>query len=874
MQRVEHLLHLHDEAGSFLEPPAIESSPTLDRPITEKPGTQIGPYKLLQQIGEGGFGAVFMAEQTEPIRRKVALKIIKPGMDTRQVIARFEAERQALAMMDHPNIARVFDAGTTEKGRPFFVMELVRGLPVTKFCDQRRMTTEERLRLFVLVCQAVQHAHQKGIIHRDLKPSNVLVALYDDKPVPKVIDFGVAKATSQKLTQRTMFTQFGQILGTAEYMSPEQAVMNQLDIDTRSDVYSLGVLLYELLTGETPIDRKRLRTVAFDEMMRIIREEDPPRPSTRLSAVETASAVAANHGTEARRLSAAVRGELDWIVMKALEKERSRRYQTASDLARDVENHLNDEIVLARPPSPAYRLRKFSRQHRGGLITATLVAVSLLVGLGVAVRQAQLAVQAATREAIARRDAEHERDDKAKILDEKTKILKDLGTTLFQLGLTHILSGEEASAREIVAQLREQEDQDLADKLDGLVFVMAGGDEDAALALFQEVSRRYPNDPGSFAALMFIYCIRGRYKEIYDSYGKLEQLLTDADPRFPSDGFFIANMLLYDSRRGLKYADETFSKTRSPITLLYRGGMRARYAMHSGRVEEVASAFQQVEGARVMLGDTVAVRIEGLIAYLRGANALRASGRHDEWKKALDDAKAYADMDVIHRELLQWERFCLAEYYYEQDQKDKAKAILQADYATGWGDVLSYIFLALAYELDTGQTELARGDQVGPFSQAAMAMTAALQGQRHTALENARRLLKEHDTPEIVTHALEAAILAGIPTEELERHVTEKREILASKKLSTYSRHIVDQILPIYGGDQEAEALAWAKDSEYPCLWLSHVNWALAMRRLAESDYPNARRYLEQVVEQRIIDDEEYPWARALLARWNDMPGR
>ena len=758
-KKVDDVLAAHAGAGSFLEPPLPGEVATLDEPaISEGPGTVIGRYKLLQRIGEGGFGVVFMAEQSEPVERQVALKIIKPGMDTRQVIARFEAERQALAMMDHPDIARVFDAGTTESGRPYFVMELVRGFPVTKFCDQRRMTTEERLRLFVSVCQAVQHAHQKGIIHRDLKPSNVLVALYDDKPVPKVIDFGVAKATSQKLTKRTMFTQFGQILGTAEYMSPEQAVMNQLDIDTRSDVYSLGVLLYELLTGDTPIDRKRLRTVAFDEMLRIIREEDPPRPSTRLSTVETASAVAANHGTEARRLSAAVRGELDWIVMKALEKDRSRRYQTASDLAKDVENHLNDEIVLARSPSPAYRLRKFSRQHRGGLITATLVAVSLLVGLGVAVRQAHLAERAATSAAIARRDAENarenaeaERDDKAKILDEKKKILKDLGTTLFQLGLTHVLSGEEASAREIVAQLEEQEDQDLADKLDGLVFVMAGGDEDAALALFKEVSRRNPNDPGSFAALMFIYCIRGRYKEVFDSCWKLEQLLTDVDPHFPSDGFFIANMLFSDSRRGLQYADETFSKARSPVTLLYRGGIRARYAMHSGSVEEVASAFQQVEGARFMLGDAVGVRIEGLIAYLRGANALRASGRHDEWKKALADAKAYVDMEVTHRELLQWERFCLAEYYYEQDQKDKAKAILQADYAAGWGDMLSYIFLALAYELDTGQTELARGDQVGPFSQAAMAMTAALQGRRDIALKDARRLIKKHDTPEIVT---------------------------------------------------------------------------------------------------------------------------
>ena len=283
-QKVEALLTAYQQAGSFLEPRAAGPGPTLDEPaITERPGTVIGPYKLLEQIGEGGFGVVFLAEQTAPVQRKVALKIIKPGMDSRQVIARFEAERQALALMDHPNIAKVLEAGTTDTGRPYFVMELVKGIPITKYCDDNHLTPRERLELFIPVCHAVQHAHQKGIIHRDIKPSNVLVALYDGRPVPKVIDFGVAKATSQKLTERTMFTQYGQIVGTLEYMSPEQADLNQLDIDIRSDIYSLGVLLYELLTGTTPFERKRLREAAFDELLRIIREEEPPKPSTRLS---------------------------------------------------------------------------------------------------------------------------------------------------------------------------------------------------------------------------------------------------------------------------------------------------------------------------------------------------------------------------------------------------------------------------------------------------------------------------------------------------------------------------------------------------------------------------------------------------------------
>ena len=382
------------DVGQSLKSPSSDLAATIDQPITEKAGTQIGPYKLLQELGEGGMGVVYMADQIEPVKRRVAVKIIKPGMDTRQVIARFEAERQALAMMDHPNIAKVLDAGTTESGRPYFVMELVKGIPITKYCDQQRLTPKERLDLFIPVCQAVQHAHQKGIIHRDLKPSNVLIALYDGKPVSKVIDFGLVKATSQKLTEKTMFTQFGQIVGTLEYMSPEQAELNQLDIDTRSDIYSLGVLLYELLTGNTPFDGKRLRSAAFEEMMRIIREEEPPKPSTRLSSIDTLPTVAANRQTEPKRLNALIRGELDWIVMKALEKDRTRRYETANGLARDIERYLDDEPIEAGPPSATYKLRRLVRKHRVVLTTAAAFAVLLVAGVVVSTWQAYRATKA------------------------------------------------------------------------------------------------------------------------------------------------------------------------------------------------------------------------------------------------------------------------------------------------------------------------------------------------------------------------------------------------------------------------------------------------------------------------------------------------
>jgi eukaryotic-like serine/threonine-protein kinase len=380
--RVQRLLHEHERQESFfLDAPPAGMSPSSDESLSERLGASVGPYKLLEQIGEGGMGLVYMAEQQQPVRRLVALKIVKPGMDSRQVIARFEAERQALSMMDHPNIAKVLDAGTTDIGRPYFVMELVKGIPITTYCDEKHLTLKQRLELFIPVCQAVQHAHQKGIIHRDIKPTNVLIALYDEVPVPKVIDFGVAKATVQKLTEKTMFTGFGQLIGTLEYMSPEQAQFNQLDIDTRSDIYSLGVLLYELFTGTTPFDQAHLRTVAFDETLRIIREVEPPKPSTKISSSNMLATVAANRSAEPARLGRQITGDLDWIVMKCLEKDRTRRYETASGLEIDLRRYLADETVAARPPSTAYLLQKFVQRNRGSVLSAFLVLLALVGGI-------------------------------------------------------------------------------------------------------------------------------------------------------------------------------------------------------------------------------------------------------------------------------------------------------------------------------------------------------------------------------------------------------------------------------------------------------------------------------------------------------------
>ena len=388
-----------------------------------------GKYRLTEPIGHGGMGSVWVAHQFEPVKRKVAVKLIKAGMDSKCVLARFEAERQALAVMDHPNIAKVLDGGLTPDGRPFFVMELVKGVPITEYCDAYMLTPKERLALFVPVCQAIQHAHQKGVIHRDIKPTNVLVAVYDDKPVPKVIDFGIAKATGGVLTEHTIETAFGGVVGTPQYMSPEQASLNNLDIDTRSDVYSLGVLLYELLTGSPPFARKELEKRGLLEILRVVREEDPPRPSTKLSTADALPSLSANRSTEPKKLTGLLRNELDWIVMKALEKDRARRYETANGFAADVNRFLAGEAVHAHPPSAAYRLKKFVRRNKPQVIAAAVVLVALLagiagatVGLVEAKRQEGIArLEAKAKDEALRAESDERRKADAARIDAQTK---------------------------------------------------------------------------------------------------------------------------------------------------------------------------------------------------------------------------------------------------------------------------------------------------------------------------------------------------------------------------------------------------------------------------------------------------------------------
>ena len=577
------------------------------RPPAEGPGDRIGPYKLTREIGEGGMGVVFLAEQERPIRRRVALKVIKPGLDGGRVLARFEAERQTLALMDHPNIARVLDAGATDSGRPYFVMELVEGIPITHFCDERRLTLRERLELAIPVCQAVQHAHQKGIIHRDLKPSNVLVTLYDGRPVPKVIDFGVAKATGPRLSEPTLCTEFGTVVGTVEYMSPEQAELTPLDVDTRSDIYSLGVLLYELLTGSTPVERKRLRAVALHEVLRVIREDEAPRPSSRLSTTEELPSIAACRNTEPRALSGLVRGELDWIVMKALEKDRNRRYETATGLAADLRRYLDDEPVQAGPPSAVYRLRKFARRNRATVLMLSTVMAALLIGAAAATWQAIRATRAETAALAA--------------LEEKKRAL---AAEAAQRGI--------AASNEQTALAREAEIKAVLDFVEGKVFAAArpagqAGGLGRTVTLRQAVEVALPFVSTSFAGQPLIearlrmtlgrsFAYLGEAKIALDQYRTARAIYAQhRGPDHPDtlasmSGLAAAYSVLGRYAEALKLHEETLALRKArlgpdhPDTLASRNGL-ANAHLNLGRSAEALGLYEETLGGMASMRSAV-----------------------------------------------------------------------------------------------------------------------------------------------------------------------------------------------------------------------------------------------------------------------------
>jgi len=653
---------IEDDAGAARP----EKEPIARNSTVESPGSRIGPYKLLQPIGEGGMGTVYMAEQTQPVRRTVALKLIKAGMDSRQVLARFGAERQALALMDHPNIARVLDAGTTNDGRPYFVMELVKGIPITRFCDNRRLTTRERLALAIPVCQAVQHAHQKGVIHRDIKPSNVLIALYDGKPVPKVIDFGVAKATGPKLTDQTLYTEFGAVVGTVEYMSPEQAELNQLDIDTRSDIYSLGVLIYELLTGSTPLQRKRLKQAAVLEVLRLIREEEPPRPSLRISTTAELPSIAACRNVEPRKLSALMRGELDWIVMKALEKDRDRRYETANGLAADLRRYLDDEAVQACPPTAAYRLSKFAKKYRVALATACAF-VAVLVGATVislwqAVRANQAraeAVLAYAAETQQRWEAQDQRDRAFKAEEDATASMNraraavdDYLTTISESRLLKSpLPGLQPLRKELLTTAlkyyadfvnRHQDDPGLQADLAAATLRVGEitdqiGSQEEALKAFQTALRMYDSLAGgdfspssrSYRAgqgrclvrLAMIQDNQGHSDESLTEFQRSIDLLAQLNHELPGDEGIRADLALAHH-----YLAKTLMKKGSPEEVL--GHQRAAIEIRKGLAAEFPKQLSHRVDLALSLSNLGAILMRQgknteALESVRGANAIQ-----------------------------------------------------------------------------------------------------------------------------------------------------------------------------------------------------------------------------------------------------------
>jgi serine/threonine protein kinase/tetratricopeptide (TPR) repeat protein len=634
-QRVHQLLEAHRELGAIHSRDPEATSSYRGAALPEGPGMVICAYKLLERIGEGGFGIVYMAEQLEPVRRKVALKIIKPGMDTRLVVARFEAERQALALMDHPNIAQVFDGGTTATGRPFFVMELVRGIPITEFCDQNRLPVSQRVELFVTVCKAVQHAHQKGIIHRDLKPSNVLVTMHDDKAVVKVIDFGIAKAVGQQLTEKTLFTNFAQIIGTPLYMSPEQAQMSGLDVDTRSDIYSLGVLLYELLTGTTPFDKERLRTVAFDEIRRIIREEEPPKPSTRLSSPDAATTAAStNRRVDPRRLRQLIRGELDWIVMKCLEKDRNRRYETANGLALDLGRYLKNEHVQACPPSLAYRLRKFTRRHKASLVTAGLLLAIAMVGCAMTIWQALRAASA--QAAVAQAELALSEARELAALQRATAIARDLETlgeanSLIESSRSHAIFSKWAKAgADLTAALKLRPDHSSAWVERGQLYARLHL-WDLAAADFFEASKRQQNF--SFMSLFCHSLLRLRVGDEAGFQAACDRMIKQFD---------------HDTDFGGWESEEItwaclLSKT--PIV---------------APEELVQRAQRHVDGGRT------AMRVAAL------GTALYRAGRYEAALKRLGESKAAMPVLII------WTDAVAAMIYHRLGQPERARAALRS----------------------------------------------------------------------------------------------------------------------------------------------------------------------------------------------------
>jgi serine/threonine protein kinase len=848
-RQVDQLLEDHAQAGDFLERPAmVASGITIDLPpMQESPGAIIGPYKLLEQIGEGGFGVVFMAEQSKPIERKVALKIIKPGMDTRQVIARFEAERQALALMDHPNIAKVLDAGTTASSRPYFVMELVRGVPVTEYCDEKKLSIRERLELFIKICQAVQHAHQKGVIHRDLKPSNVLVTQLDGVPLAKVIDFGVAKATGQKLTDKTLFTNFAQMIGTPLYMSPEQAEMSGEDVDTRSDIYSLGVLLYELLTGTTPFDSQRLKAATFDELRRIIREDEPPRPSTRLAqSLETLASIAAQRHTEPAKLTKLIRGELDWIVMKCLEKDRNRRYETPGALAQDVERFLRDEPVQACPPSAWYRFRKFVWRNRAAFAVAAIAALALVAvavaGLMTYRNEQQRVTEQTSHELQLRTERQQNALEKAMM----TAMNGDFDGAEKEIGKAELLGASTGQVRMLRGQV-----------------ALHRGDMETAIQHLEQAEKLIPvRQPGAVAVrsmLALAYANTSQLRRLDDLSRQLDLL----PPISPEDYLFKGQFeTTFRPERGLQTLDEAIHRHDSVIARAARCEGRANRALITGSVDDAELALEDAQVARGMLAGNPLVLQRSVYAQLVASGIYEDHARSEDNKRVL----AQARRDV--QELKQFAtlpfaaKACFEFFDYVGDEEAASALIGPGTEFRKAVTLYNRREFARALEATEHSRALGRGFSTDVVERGfILAELPDGQTRARAAFDEARA----HATGAWQLPPPMILLLLG-QTEEARQAYLQVRKnelpIWDNKWLCTYLDYNCGRITV----DELLRAAGQARPK------VCDAHFLLALWHISERDRATAQEHFQRCVATRMFLNWEWPWARAFLARMNEDP--
>jgi serine/threonine protein kinase len=841
---VERLLRAQDDLGTFREQPRGSEPTTIYHSLAEGPGAVIGPYKLIEQIGEGGMGTVWMAQQLEPVKRVVALKLIKAGMDSKQIIARFEAERQALALMDHPNIARVLDGGATAPasgypGRPYFVMDLVKGVPLTRYCDELRLTPRQRLELFIPVCQAIQHAHQKGIIHRDLKPSNVLVAQYDGKPAPKVIDFGVAKAAGQLLTEKTLLTGFGAIVGTLEYMSPEQADTNQLDIDTRSDIYSLGVLLYELLTGSPPFSRQDLEKAGVLEMLRVIREQEPSKPSTKLSTAEGLPTLAANRGIEPARLTKLVRGELDWIVMKALEKDRNRRYETPSALAEDIQRYLHEEPVRACPPSALYRCRKFVRRNKAAVAAALVVglalgAVFVAVRLAHRYEQQRLAEQKAHQEELRAERQQH----------------------LLEKALMAAMSGDFDGAEKAIdeAELHGASTGQVR-MLRGQVAFHRGDMEQAVKDLEQAVSLVPGEQPGAVAAraMLALACVDNHR---FSRFDELSQELEKLTPITPQD--FVFKGLLETTiglERGLPTLDEGIRRHDSVLARATRLEARAKRAAATGKVEDAEMALDDALVAQRMLAGNALVLARSVYAHLVAASIYDVQGRPKERERVLAQARP------LVKEL---ERFSAAPFaamacyqYFEYVGDDEAAFAMSEQGGQLRRAVMLYRRGEFAQALDAA-LECARSRTLGPTEQIERGLILAELPDGPARARAAYEEIRAGDgwqfSPPLIL------LLLGKPEEARQAYRQIRKE-----ELPAWDDGWWFKCLDYSSGRISSETLLQAAGQSPPKL--SDAYCLIGLWRLSQGERTEAQEHFRKCVATCAFDSWHWPWVRAFLAR-------